>query len=598
VGSEKASPERFVAWRKWAGNNIRWANAYGSTEATITTTIYEPPLFGEDLQEAILPIGRPIANTYVYVLGPSLQPVPVGVAGELYIGGEGLARGYLNRPELTAERFIRHPFSNDPGARLYKTGDLVRYLPGGNLEFLGRTDHQVKIRGFRIEPGEIETVLRQHPAVCEAVVVAREDTPGEKRLVAYVVLHEGQSATAASLQDHVMKALPDYMMPSAFVLLDSLPLTPNGKMDRHALPAPGAVRHMMGETFVAPTSTLHHQLIQIWEDLLGVRPIGIRDNFFYVGGNSLLAARLADHIEQVCGKRISPATLFAGPTIEQLAKALQTEEDKRSRAPVVAIQASGSRRPFFYLHGAWNSDAFYCFHLARHLGPDQPFYALDPYNLDGLKVTPTVEAMAAAHIQSLRTVQPEGPYLLGGFCNGGLVAYEMARQLHAEGQTIDLLVLIDPAYPYVLHALAHVVISYVGDLLRLSQEKQLEYFLRLRHIYKYLRHQRRLEDLKEFRAIDPSIFTLIPTVHALHQDNNALFDWIITDYNYGPYPGEIMLIWAREEPFRGIWRRKATKGKEIELQVIPGTHIGCRTDHVQDLAEELSRCLSKAQGTE
>jgi len=232
------------------------------------------------------------------------------------------------------------------------------------------------------------------------------------------------------------------------------------------------------------------------------------------------------------------------------------------------------------------------------LGLDQPFYALDPYNFDGLQVTPTIEAMAAAHIQSLRTVQPEGPYLLGGFCNGGLVAYEMARQLHAAGQRIDLLVLIDPAYPYVLHALAHGVISRVGNLLRLSKEKQLEYFLYVRHIYKYLRHQRRLEDLKEFRAIDPSILTLIPTAYALYQDNNALFDWIITGHNYGSYPGAFMLIWAREEPFRGVWRRKATKEKEIELQAIPGTHVGCRTDHVQDLAEVLSRRLSKAQANE
>ena len=602
VGGEKASPERFALWRKRVGNSVRWANAYGPTEATITATIYEPPTInrgatidGEDLETCTIPIGRPIANVQVYVLDRFLQPVPIGEPGELHIGGAGLARGYLNHPELTAERFIPHPFSTDPHARLYKTGDLARYLPNGSIEFLGRIDDQVKIRGFRIEPGEIEAMLGRHPAVWEAVVVAREDTAGDKRLVAYVILHEGRTTTVADLQAHVLKELPDHMMPSAFVLLNSLPLTPNGKVDRHALPAPDPIRRTMEESFVAPTSRAHHQLAQIWEDLLDVRPIGIRDNFFYLGGHSLLAVRLVGRIEQVFGKKIPLATLFAAPTIEQLAHALQFEEGRHSPAPVMAVQTSGSKRPFFYLHGAWNSVAFYCFYLARHLGPDQPLYALEPYHFDGLLVAPTVEAMATAHIQSLRTIQPEGPYLLGGFCNGGLVAYEMARQLQAEGQRVELLLLIDPAYPPVLHAVVQSVISRVGNLLQLGPDKQLDCFLRLRHVYKYLRHERRLEDLKEFRAIDPSIQTLIPTAEALRQDNHAIFDWIIADYSYDLYPGKIILVWAREEPFRGVWRRKAAQEKDIELHVIPGTHIGCRTDHVQALAEKLRSCLSKVQ---
>jgi len=366
---------------------------------------------------------------------------------------------------------------------------------------------------------------------------------------------------------------------------------------------------------------VQHQLRQIWEELLDLQPIGIRDNFFYLGGHSLLAARLVERIEQVFGKKLPFATLFTGPTIEQLANALQNEQlscrgpiyrascgelrpgddEGQSltceRTPLVAVQAGGSRRPFFYLHGAWESDAFYCFHLARHLGPDQPFYALAPYNFDSVQVTPTLEEMAAAHIQSLRTVQSEGPYLLGGFCNGGLVAYEMARQLQAEGQRVDLLVLIEPAYPPILHTLARSVISRIGSLLRLSQEQQLAYFLRLRHIYKHMRGERRVENLKAFRNIDPSIGTLFPTADALHQDDNALFDWIITRYDYAPYPGKITLIWASEEPFHSIWQHKATQEKNIELQIVPGTHIGCRTDHVQALAEALSTCLAQTQTT-
>ncbi|MDQ6644505.1 MAG: amino acid adenylation domain-containing protein, partial [Chloroflexota bacterium] len=494
-------------------------NLYGPTEDTTYSTY---ALVEKGEREPT--IGRPISNTQVYILDSHLQPVPLGVAGELYIGGNGLARGYLNRPELTAERFIPHPFSQKPGTRLYKTGDLARYLPDGAIEFLGRIDRQVKIRGFRVELGEIETVLGDHPAVQEAVVVAQEDSSGYKRLVAYVVLHKGQVTTVSELQDHILQELPAYMMPSAFVWLEVLPLTPNGKVDLRALPVPDQGRYTLEEPFVAPTSLLHHQLSKIWEELLDRRPIGIRDNFFYLGGDSLLAGRLVGRIEQVFGKKLSLPSLFAGPTIEQLALALQTEAETSSRAPLVTVQAGGSSRPFFYLHGAWNSDAFYCFRLAHRLGPDQPFYALPPYNFANLQIASTVEEMAAAHIQSLRTVQPEGPYLLGGFCNGGLVAYEMARQLRAQGQEVDLLVLIVPAYAPVLHAVVRRVIHFIGKLLRLSQEKQLACFLRLRHMYKYVLHQRKLEDLKAFRRIDPSILTLFPTADALLQDDHALLD--------------------------------------------------------------------------
>lgn len=604
-------------------------NLYGSSEVAADATCYDTRDYNESLP--CIPIGRPIANTQIYLLDSEMQPVPVGQPGELHVGGDGLARGYFNRPELTAAKFVRNPFSSEPGARLYKTGDRARYLPDGNIEYLGRLDHQIKLRGFRIEPGEIETVLSQHPAVHEAMVVAHEGSPfispepkvrgasvasnGErgygpelerpvtttaedKHLVAYVVLHKGQSVVIGDLRDQVKKALPAYMMPSAFVEVEALPLTPNGKVDRRALQASDLARRTLRGPFVAPTSLVHHQLRHIWEELLDVRPIGIRDNFFYLGGHSLLATRLVDRIEQVFGKRLPLATLFAGPTIEQLALAMQAEEERSSRTPIVAVQASGSRRPFFYMHGAWDSDAFYCFHLACHLGPDQPFYALGPYNFTGLKVVPTVEEIAAAHIQSMRTIQPKGPYLLGGFCNGGLIAYEMARQLRAEGEGVDLLVLIEPAYSPVLHALAHSAIHRFGNMLRLGQEGQVEYFLRLRHTYKYMRHERRMENLKAFRNIDRSILTLFPTADALRQDDNALLDWIIAGYNYGPYPGEITLIWAREEPFRGVWRRKAAREKDIELRIVPGTHIGCRTDHIQELAEELSRCLGRAQTSE
>jgi surfactin family lipopeptide synthetase A len=310
------------------GTIRRVFNLYGPTEDTTYSTY---ALVEKGEREP--PIGRPIANTQVYILDPRLQPVPIGIAGELYIGGDGLARGYLNRPELTTERFISNPFSQQPDARLYKTGDLARYLPDGNIEFLGRLDQQVKIRGFRIELGEIEAVLRHHPEVREAVVVAQEDTPGDKRLVAYIVATRGQAPAISILRNFLKEKLPEYMVPTAFVFLKALPVTPNGKVNRRALSAPERSKPKLDESFVAPTQLVHQQLAQIWEDLLDVRPIGIRDNFFDLGGHSLLAVRLVNRIEQVWGEKIPLATLHAEATIEHLANVLLQAEDTGPGSP-------------------------------------------------------------------------------------------------------------------------------------------------------------------------------------------------------------------------------------------------------------------------
>jgi amino acid adenylation domain-containing protein len=344
IGGERALPELVTMWQQHVSQRIQLMNTYGPTEATIVATMYAVPGsadVGAALRE--VPIGRPIANAQVYLLDQYLQAVPIGVPGELHIGGVGLAREYLNRPELTVQKFIPHPFSTEPGARLYKTGDLARCLPTGDIEFLGRLDQQVKIRGYRVELGEIETVLGKHPDVQEAVVLASEDVSGSKRLVAYVVPQPGQSLTSSKLRHFMQERLPDYMVPAAFVPLDRLPLSPSGKVDRLALPAPEQTRPELAETFVAPTLAEHQQLIDIWEELLEVRPIGIRDNFFELGGHSLLAVRLVDRIEQVWGKKISPTTLLAGPTIEQLSEAIVQPGATDSRTQARAVQANGSR---------------------------------------------------------------------------------------------------------------------------------------------------------------------------------------------------------------------------------------------------------------
>lgn len=598
-------------------------NLYGPTETTIWSTLckIEP---GDE----VVTIGRPIANTQIYLLDAQLQPVPVGVPGELYIGGDGLARGYLKRPELTAERFLPHPFSSEPGTRLYRTGDLARYRADGTIEHLGRLDFQVKLRGFRIELGEIEAVLAQHPAVRQAVVMAREDVPGDKRLVAYLVASQQPVPTSSELRSFLQKQLPDYMLPSYFVFLEAFPLTPNGKVDRRALPAPDLTKRTAEETFVAPVLPLHHQLVQIWEELLDVRPIGIRDDFFALGGHSLLATHMISRIEEVFGKKLPLATLFTHATIEDLANDLMASEgigaqvpasaeDSDSRTPIIAVQTSGAKRPFFYLHGDWLYGAFYCLDLARYLGPDQPFYVLEPYRFDGLRVPPTFQTMAAAHIEAMRAVQQEGPYLLGGWCNGALIAYEMAQQLHAQGQKVDLLVLLDPGTSVrmnpatsVLDRLSRIAISRSGKVFHLGQDKQLDWFLRLRHLYRYLRfsHYRSLKDsehlvtaeqlgLKPRREKAGAVFSrldaMLQPTEVLDPTWWVIYEWISWDYLPQFYPGKLAIFWDSEDLFRRVaWRK--VEAKEVEVHILPGSHVTSRTEYLPVLAEQLSKFLNQS----
>jgi acyl-coenzyme A synthetase/AMP-(fatty) acid ligase/acyl carrier protein len=322
IGGERVLPERVADWQTHIGQKIRLINTYGPTEATIVATSFDlTNTVIEDVRQEV-PIGRPATNVRTYVLDKALQPVPVGVAGELHIGGDGLARGYLNRPELTAEKFIPDPFSDDKGARLYKTGDLVRYLSDGNLEFLGRIDHQVKVRGYRIELGEIEAVLGQHPGVREVIVQAREDIPGDKRLVAYLVLEKDCGPTTTELRSFLKERLPDYMVPAIFVVLDEFPLMPNGKVDRQALPEPETVRPDIEASYAAPRSQTEKMLADVWAEVLNVEQVGINDNFFDLGGHSLLMTQVHRKLQEIIGQDISMITLFQYPTIGSLSNYL------------------------------------------------------------------------------------------------------------------------------------------------------------------------------------------------------------------------------------------------------------------------------------
>jgi amino acid adenylation domain-containing protein len=459
IGGERALPERLRLWQTYTGRRVRLVNTYGPTEATVVATMADlTNLEPEKMEMAELPIGRPLANVQLYVLDQALQPVPAGVPGELHIGGAGLAKGYLNRPELTQEKFIPNPFKgNDESDNssfiihhssfLYKTGDLVRYRRDGQLEFWGRVDDQVKIRGFRIELGEIEAVLSQHPAVQEVAVLAREDKAGDKRLVAYLVPQAEAAPAAADLRHFLGEKLPSYMVPAAFVILAALPLTPNGKIDRQALPAPDDIDQAQQDTFVAPRTELEAQLAQVWEDVLGVRPIGIKDSFFDLGGHSLLAIRLLTQIARTIGKKLHLATLFQGPTIEEQARIMQ----EGSTSLLLPVQSSGSKLPFFCVPGG-GDNAFIFTDLARYLGSEQPLYSFrfPEWDFDQ-PAEDRVKEMAAKYIEEMKTLQPEGPYLLGGYCFGGVVAFEMAQQLQAQGQQVGLVAIFESYRPGASH---------------------------------------------------------------------------------------------------------------------------------------------------
>ena len=387
-----------------------------------------------------MPIGRPIWNTQIYILDKYGEPVPVGVTGELYIGGAGVARGYLNRAELTAERFLPNPFSTDSSARLYRSGDLGRYLANANIEFLGRNDFQVKIRGFRIELGEIEARLAEHPGVRDAVVIAREDTPGDKRLVAYFTA-AGQdiSVNAEVLRNHLSAKLAEYMVPAAYVSLESLPLTANGKLDRKALPAPESDAYV-SRGYEAPQGETETILAAIWAKVLKISKIGRHDNFFELGGHSLLAVRVI-HLLEPRGLRIAAPDFFRYPTLAYQAANIHNGISGSGTHKAICVREGSDNRPLF-LTDAANDELFYVNRLTPYIDSSIPIYAV-PY---GDTPFQTVEKLASLLVSMIRNVQPVGPYRIAGWSLGGVFAYEIAAQLIGDNQTVEFLGLLDAPY--------------------------------------------------------------------------------------------------------------------------------------------------------
>ena len=603
VAGEACSPELVARWSR----GRRFVNAYGPTESTICATAWT---CNDEAQSP--PIGRPLINTRAYILDCDLNPMPIGVTGDLHVGGVNLARGYLRRPALTAERFIPDALSRQPGARLYHTGDLARFRPDGDLVFVGRGDRQVKIRGHRIELNEIEAALAQAPGVKQCVVVARPDQSGSKSLAAYVV-SDANTTDPATLRSHLRKQLPDYMIPGVFIDLESLPLSPNGKVDRNALPTLDATGNTSTHTFRPPRDVVEQKLVGIWQDVLDARPIGVDDDFFLLGGHSLLAVRLMACIEQQFGRHLPLATLFKGPTIAQLAAILRRESEAPAWSSLVAVKSSGTEKPIYFVPGG-GGNVFYLYALAHHLDRDRPFFGLQARGLDGRSAPHAdIEEMASAYLDEILTVQPVGPYLLGGHSSGSWVAFEMARQLEDRGQQVSIVAVIDTPAPIpetkasdvdedkalYLSKIARLIerwankdlgITY-GALQPLSPEGQMDY-LEAR--------------LKTVDILPPEAGRA--QVHGLVQVFKASTRNCSRYRPQGAFRGIIALLRANEVHVEdtGIamnlranddtWGWNQLAGANVDVRIVPGDHVTMMAEpHVRTLASELAACIRKAE---
>jgi amino acid adenylation domain-containing protein len=426
--------------------HIPLVNAYGPTECSddVTHRVLRTPLPGTVVN---VPIGRPVINMRLYAVSNTFDLQPVGEPGELCVGGVGVGRGYLNDPLRTAAVFVPDPFAAEPGAVLYRTGDLARWLPSGELEFLGRIDHQVKVRGFRLELGEIEAVLASHPELRACVVMAREDVPGEQRLVAYCVLRPDAVLDRGALRAFLAQSLPDYMIPASYVPLESLPLTPNGKIDRKALPVPRRERPDLSGELVRPRTATEAGLAVIWASALDLDEVGVRDEFFALGGHSLLALRVVTAIRDRFGADLPLAVLFRAPTVERMAALLDGTAAAPSSHLVLMAGEEAPGAPLFCVHGI-GGHVFRLFHLAQHLREERPFYGIQGWSdLNDIAHMSNVEAMAERYLGVICQIQTTGPYRLAGYSLGGVVAYEMARRLTALGESVAWLGMIDASAP-------------------------------------------------------------------------------------------------------------------------------------------------------
>lgn len=416
-------------------------NEYGPTEATVGCVIKDVKVPADALT-----IGKPIDNAEVFILDQNLQPLPPGIPGKIFIAGGGLARGYINRPELTDEKFLILTINGDP-MRLYDSGDIGRYRLNGDMEFLGRADNQVKIRGYRIELGEIESELSKMQEVKELTIIAREDIPGDKRIIAYIVLNKNAEPNALHFREQLVKVLPEYMVPAAFVFIEKLPLTANGKIDRKLLPSPSEVINTDQPVFEEPKTPIEQVIANIWCSVLSLAKVGRNDNFFELGGHSLLGVKMLNEVENQLGVKINLSSLFAASTIAEIARIVNREGPSKPISCLVPIQIKGTKRPLFCIH-MHNGNVNRWRVMIKHLGDDQPVYAIQPLGLDINKEPHrTIEEMASHYVQVIQEVQPHGPYNLIGLCFSGMVVFEMAAQLQLKGEKVAFLSMVNNYAP-------------------------------------------------------------------------------------------------------------------------------------------------------
>jgi thioesterase domain-containing protein/acyl carrier protein len=589
-------------------------NLYGPTEATVEVTAWKCP---PDFKESVVPIGRPIANTRMYILDEQRRPVPVGVPGELYIAGVQVARGYLNRPELTAEKFLADPFTTGEDARMYRTGDLCRWMSDGNIEYLGRNDFQVKIHGFRVELGEIENELLQHAGVRQCVVTVQGGNAVDMRLVAYLVPRDANHApTVEDLRATLQHRLPSYMVPSVFAFIDEIPLTANGKTDIKKL-IQSEVKSAQRETpSEAPRDEIEAALVEIWERVLNVRPIGIHDDFFALGGHSLIGVRLFANIKKTFQCDLELATLFEARTVRQLATLIRNAHPHLARAAaaspaaqkplrawssLVAVQPKGSKPPLFCVHAA-SGDVLFYEQLARALGPDQPFYAFQsPLVAQPDRTDITIEDMAALYIREMRAFYPSGPYLLGAASFGGFILYEMARQLEDQGVEPGMVLILDLPVP--------------GSGEHLGTGAKLkEFFGKIRRGgWHYLR-KKVTEKSAYFwgRFLNGAVYPAMlrgylaakwPLPNALrYYYHSKAHRRVFAGYTFKPFWGKVTLVRAldrgpevlghREDPTLG-WGSLALGG--VEIIDVPTRHFGMLSDpYAKTFAEQLKEMMAKA----
>jgi amino acid adenylation domain-containing protein len=576
IGGESARPEALARWRELAPAPVRLVNTYGPTEATVVATACDLTGDGAVSTPDCVPIGRPLPGVEAFVLDARGRPVPIGVPGELHLGGAGLARGYLGLPEVTAQRFVAHPFSEAPGARLYRTGDRARWRADGQLEFLGRTDRQLKIRGFRIEPEEIEGALEAHPEVARACVRLVEDAGGARRLVAYLEPAGEPGPDARTLRDWLRRSLPEPMIPAELVALRALPRTASGKLDERALPDPGRLRALAAPAPAAPRDAAERALARIWAELLGHDRIGIHDDFFDLGGHSLLGVRMFAAVERAFGRRLPLSTLFQSATIAKLAERL-AQPEPGAQSAIVSVRPGGPRAPVFFLPSL-AGEVLYCRALAGHLGPERSVFAIQsPPDRALERACGGIEALSAALAADLCEFHREGPCILAGHSFGGVLAYEVARRLEERGRAVVLVALIDAvchrdarpadwlrAAPRFLRSLPFWL---TDDLLRRSGPCG-----RARRGRAGSGEQRRLEELH---------------VAAWRR------------YRPGPWAGRIALFRARARALRPLdptaeWRRLAGAG--VEIHAVPGHHTSLLDEpHVSALGRELRAVLERVE---